>query len=239
MQIIFIVLAVLMLITFAAPIFHKVFNFGNAIGIFSGAALLTLGVLWQKFEPNVQLYLSIFICFVLLVMVVFMSSVYNAGRSNASNQGVIIVLGCRVKGDKPSRALLGRADAAYRYLVANPGAVAILSGGQGKDEDISEAECIRRILYDRGILNNRLILEDKSTTTDENIRFSLELMKKLGLDTETAAIATSEYHQKRAQVICAGYGIDATAQSARTMPILLPTFLLREVFGLIKAYFTA
>lgn len=238
MQIIFIVLAAFILIIFAVPIFHKVFNFGNAVGIFFGAALLTIGVLWQRFEPNVQLYLSIFICFILLVMIVFMSSIYNAGRSNASDQQVIIVLGCRVKGDKPSRALLGRADAAYRYLAVNPDAVAILSGGQGKDEDISEAECIRRILYDRGILNNRLILEDKSTSTDENIRFSLELMKKLGLDTQNAAIATSEYHQKRAQIICAGYGIAAKAQSSRTMPILLPTFLLREVFGLIKAYFT-
>lgn len=237
MQIVFIVLAALIIVTFAAPIFHKVFNFGNAVGIIFGAALLTVGVLWQKFEPNVQLYLSIFIYLVLLVMVVFMSSVYHAGHSNASNQSVIIVLGCRVKGDQPSLALLGRADAAYRYLVANPGAVAILSGGRGKDEDISEAECIRRILYDRGILNNRLILEDKSTSTDENIRFSLELMNKLGLDTKNAAIATSEYHQKRAQIICAGYGMDAAAQSSHTMPILLPTFLLREVFGLIKEYF--
>lgn len=65
------------------------------------------------------------------------------GKNTATNQKTLIVLGCRVKGDVPSLALQKRADAAYFYLLKNPDCVAILSGGQGKDENISEAACLK------------------------------------------------------------------------------------------------
>lgn len=234
MAVFFIVAGALVLALFIAPVFYKVFNFGTVAGIAFGLFSLLSGVYWKQISNRMQGISMIVVVFGLIFGLKLMFDIFSAGRTKATSQQVIIILGCQVKGDKPSLSLQKRADAAYRFLLKNPNSVAILSGGQGKGEKISEAKCLQGLLYDRGILNDRLIMEDKSTTTDENIRFSKEIMEKLGLDCENVAIATSEYHQKRASMICKRYGLTAYAQSAHTKLILLPTFLLREVFGIIK-----
>ena len=86
----------------------------------------------------------------------------------------IVVLGAKVNGTEPSISLSDRITAAYDYLTENPGVIAILSGGQGSDEGISEAECMFRKLTAMGIDKNRLWLEDKATSTWENLNFSLD-----------------------------------------------------------------
>ena len=90
-----------------------------------------------------------------------------------------VVLGCSVKGTKPSRILEERIDAAYDYLSVNKDAVCILSGGRGPGEDITEAQCMYEVLTKRGISENRLILEERSTTTEENLKYTGEILKTL------------------------------------------------------------
>ena len=92
------------------------------------------------------------------------------------NLDYIVVLGCQVKGTKPSKALKDRLDTAKEYMQANPETIAVLSGGQGKMEEISEAECMRRYLEKAGISRERLILEQRSTTTRQNLRYSRRYM---------------------------------------------------------------
>ena len=152
------------------------------------------------------------------------------------NSGTVIVLGCRVKGDVPSLMLSRRINAAYEYLEKNPGTVCIASGGQGGDELISEAECIKNVLVERGISPDRIIMEDKSTSTDENIRFSMEKMKENGLS-GGAVIVTNDYHQLRAKMICQKYGLETSAVSAETSLYLLPTYWVREWFGVVYQFF--
>lgn len=234
MAVFLIVTGAVVLAVFIAPVFYKVFNFGTVAGIVFGLYSLLSGVYWKQLSDRIQGVSTIVVVFGLIFGLKLMFDIYSAGRTKATTQQVIIVLGCQVKGDKPSLSLQKRADAAYRFLLKNPNSVAILSGGQGRGENISEAKCLQGLLYDRGILNDRLIIEDKSTTTDENIRFSKEIIEKLGLECENVAVATSEYHQKRASMICRRYAMTAYAQSSHTKLILLPTFLLREIFGIIK-----
>lgn len=233
MQIAFIVIGALLFLIFAASLFHGVLNFGNVAGMALGGIYIALGLLINRLDKSNQIIVSVIAVCVLLLIILKMRDIYAAGKTTAGREQVVIVLGCRVKGDEPSLALLKRVDAAYSFLLNNPDSVAILSGGQGKDENLSEALCMQKLLYDRGIMKDRLILEDRSTTTDENIRFSLEIMAQLGIKKE-AAIATSEYHQKRAGMICKRYGLSVTAVSSRTKLVLLPTFLLRELFAIIK-----
>ena len=95
------------------------------------------------------------------------------------NLDYIVVLGCQVKGTKPSKALKDRLDTAKEYMQANPETIAVLSGGQGKMEEISEAECMRRYLEKAGISRERLILEQRSTTTRQNLRYSRRYMDYL------------------------------------------------------------
>ena len=236
MHIAFFVTGALIFLIFAAALFHRVLNFGNIAGMALGGIYIALGLLINRLDGVKQklagIIVVIAIC-VLILIILKMRDIYLAGKKTAGSEQVVIVLGCRVKGDEPSLALLKRVDAAYRFLLNNPNSVAILSGGQGRDENLSEALCMQQLLYDRGIAKNRLILEDRSTSTDENIRFSLEIMAQLGMKNE-AAIATSEYHQKRASLICKRYGLSVSAVSSRTKAILLPTFLLRELFAIVN-----
>ena len=171
---------------------------------------------------------------VLILIGSLSSFVLRDGKTNADGQKILVVLGCRVKGDIPSVALEKRVDSAYLYLMSNPQARAILSGGQGRDEFISEAECMRKMLTDRGISSDRLLLEDKSASTYQNIKLSMKYIKDAGVN--EIAVATSEYHQKRARLICKKFGLTAYSVSSKTDPLILPVFVLREIFALVKEY---
>lgn len=145
------------------------------------------------------------------------------------NLDYIVVLGARVFGTEPSPILQYRIDAAYDYLMENPETTAIVSGGQGKNEDISEAECMARELRKRGISSERILLEDKSTTTAENMAYSRELMTKKD---PTVGIVTNNFHVFRSVCIArkrAGLshisGIPAPYPS-----VLLPHYMMREFF---------
>lgn len=233
MQIVFMIIGIFVFSSFAVAIFDRVLNFGNIAGMALGVLYAVFGFFIHKLDSLNQILCAVIAFCILVLIAVKMREIYLAGKTTAKDQQVIIVLGCRVRGDVPSRALVKRVDAAYTFLLRNPHSVAILSGGQGRDENLSEAACMQQLLYDRGILKDRLILEDRSTSTDENIRFSEEIMARLGMGNE-AAIATSEYHQKRAKLICRRYDLTVSAVSSKTKWTLLPTFLFREMFALVK-----
>ncbi len=233
MQIALIIIGAVVFLLFAIAVFDRVLNFGNIAGMLFGIAYIVIGLLMNRTDSSNQKYIYIIALCVLLLTILKMREIYAAGKTKISAQKVIIVLGCRVRGDEPSLSLIKRVDAAYKFLLFNLESVAILSGGQGKDENISEAQCMQQLLYARGISKDRLILEDRSTSTDENIRFSLQIIETLDLD-RNVAIATSEYHQKRAANICKKYGLNSTPVSSKTKWTLLPTFLLRELFAEIK-----
>lgn len=233
MQIALIIIGAVVFLLFAIAVFDRVLNFGNIAGMLFGIAYIVIGLLMNRTDFSNRKYIFIIALCVLLLTILKMREIHAAGKTKISAQKVIIVLGCRVRGDEPSLSLVKRVDAAYKFLLFNPESVAILSGGQGKDENISEAQCMQHLLYARGISKDRLILEDRSTSTDENIRFSLQIIEKLDLD-RNVAIATSEYHQKRAANICKKYGLNSTPVSSKTKWTLLPTFLLRELFAEIK-----
>ena len=103
----------------------------------------------------------------------------------------IIVLGAKVNVTTPSGALDQRIHAAAAYLAENPDTLCIASGGQGEDEGISEAQCIYDNLVALGVDPARILMEDKSTSTVENIRNSLPLLPEGVTD---IGIVTSDFH---------------------------------------------
>lgn len=146
------------------------------------------------------------------------------------NEATLIVLGARVRGDTPSLVLRRRLEAAYQFLSDKPGAVAILSGGQGSSpgEWITEAEAMRRYLTARGISEDRLFLEEHSNSTYENLSFSRAIIDKNGFH-KAVAIATDGFHQYRAQHYAKNAGLVPGAVSSRTPFGMLPFYWLREV----------
>ena len=145
----------------------------------------------------------------------------------------IIILGAQVKGIRPSKALLRRIMTACDYMKTNPDTKAILSGGKGPDEGISEAECMRHVLVQSGIDEQRLILEDKSVNTLENLKYSLE---DVGYE-HRIVIATCDFHQLRAQAVARKLGVrEVSGIGCGSGHMLKVNDYFREFFALLKYY---
>ena len=146
----------------------------------------------------------------------------------------VVVLGAKVNGTTPSLSLSDRINAAHTYLATHPDTIAILSGGQGNDEDISEAQCMYDQLTKRGIPKSQLWLEDKATSTWENIQFSLNLIEeKTGNRPETIGLLSSEYHLFRAGLFAKDCGVETIGIPAKTSWFSLKlNYFTREVAGI-------
>ena len=126
---------------------------------------------------------------------------------------------------------------AAEYLNAHPDIPAVLSGGQGNGENITEAECMRRQLTAMGIGESRLLLEERSTSTAENFAFSKELLRQAGIDPETAVVAvvTNDFHCFRAHLIAQREGLTVLDVPAEVPWLLLnANYDVREFFALGK-----
>ena len=150
----------------------------------------------------------------------------------------IIVLGAGVRGTVPSMSLQERIDAAYNYLVEHPDTIAVLSGGQGPGEDITEAACMYRELTQMGIDSKRLLLEEASTSTIENLMFSLNVIEEhTGSRPRTIGIVSSEYHLFRAGLFAKQLGLESFGIPARTSWFALRlNYYLREIVAVWKFY---
>lgn len=146
----------------------------------------------------------------------------------------IVVLGAKVNGTAPSRTLRERIDAAAAYLHENPNTIAVVSGGQGSDEGISEAQCIYNGLVQRGVASERIWLEDRATSTWENLNFSLELIQdKAGSRPEEIGLVTSDFHLYRGKLFAKKCGIQAYGIPGRTENRLyFFNYYLREIAGI-------
>lgn len=144
----------------------------------------------------------------------------------------IIVLGAQVWEDGPSAVLKYRLDAAITYLEENPDTKCVVSGGQGYNEPFTEAEGMAKYLIEQGISKERILLEELSTNTVENIRYSQKLLDSTY---ESVGIVTNHFHLYRAVGIAKKQGLrGACGIAAKSTPLYLPNNLLRECIGLMK-----
>ena len=141
----------------------------------------------------------------------------------------IVVLGARVEADGPSGSLNERIQAAADYLRRNPETLAVASGGQGEDEPMSEAACIRDHLVAAGIGEDRILLEDASTSTVENLQNSFAL---LGDGVESVGIVTNDFHIFRAVRVGQALGrYEVCGVPARSFPGGFVPYSVREFFA--------
>lgn len=153
------------------------------------------------------------VCAILISFIVIELHILRGSKSKPQEDSeCLIVLGAGVYGTRPSASLRSRMDAALEYLKSNPNVYAILSGGQGPGEDISEAEAMRRYLTERGIEESRLILEDKSTSTVENFAFSFKLAKEQTFSKFT--VVTNDFHMYRSRRLASNMGYEIGGISA-------------------------
>ena len=120
--------------------------------------------------------------------------------SNPKKSDCVLVLGCQVKGTYPSPFLQERLKEGIRLYKEGYGKCIIVSGGKGPGENIAEAEAMKRYLLDKGIDENKIIMEDKSKNTMDNLTFSKKVMEDKGF--KTAVVVSNKYHLKRVSLMC-------------------------------------
>lgn len=148
----------------------------------------------------------------------------------------LVVLGCQVNGTSPSLMLRRRIDAAWKYLEEHPDTQCVLSGGQGPNEGISEAQCMYDQLVKAGIAPERLYMEDKSSSTEENLKYTYKLIEEKGLNRELA-IVTDGFHEFRAAMIAEKLGLSCSAVPSDTPLYLAANFTTRELIAVTAELF--
>ena len=240
--------AVIAVIWFLLPLCLAVsLSIGNLTGLVVAVLLAAYAVWmpgvhkilaeWSRHRVKKWLVRCVFgLIGLIAVLVVIESTCMAVAANKKSEEGAtVVVLGCRVYGERASLMLIERLETAYEYLTEHEDAMCVLSGGQGPGESISEAECMYRYLVAKGIDPERLYKEDKSTDTRENLTYSKKLIEEQGLH-PAITIVTNEFHAYRAGQIAKSLGMEYGAVSGRTAIWLFPTYYVRELYAILELW---
>ena len=205
---------------FLLPVFTgRIVNIGNVTGFAVSACLFFYGLKQGQIRHLLQTAWKsgtilrgalcgggILLASAALTVLVLTGMMIHAAREEPDPEASVVVLGCEVKGDRPSLMLVSRMDTAVRYLREHPDVCCVVSGGRGEHEQISEAECMYRYMTAQGIAPERIIREDRSTSTRENLLFSAAILRERDAG-DRIAVVTNEFHVCRARLIAADLGL--------------------------------
>lgn len=193
------------------------YNLGILIGLLTGIFLavwvyLPMNLFFNAIKGIFIMAMCFFIC--MSAFIVIQSVSHDADYT----EDALIVLGCGIHGSELSKNLKDRLDSAIKYYNKNSNAIIVVSGGQGPQEDIPESEAMYLYLKENNIPENQIIRESKSESTNENFRFSKEILdNKLGNDYKIAYI-TNDFHIYRAGQLAKLNGLSASGFAAPTEP---------------------
>lgn len=226
----------------ALAIFGLTFGtvFIMAVGMFIAFFGLTYAKVSDAKIDRLLLRSRLFLLGVLLLGVISFvwieTLVLQAARPDSVvNAKYAVVLGAGLRGDQPSQTLKNRLDKGVEYLRENPEAKIVAAGGVGAAATLSEAEVMKRYLTAQGIAETRVLLEDKSRTTDENLKFTKALIiAREGMPAHSIAVITSDYHLYRAKQIAGKYYPQVQGLAAESALMLKINYAIREYFAVIK-----
>lgn len=147
------------------------------------------------------------------------------------NVDYIVVLGSGIIGKKVTPLLAARIERGMELLYSNPNAVLIMSGGQGPGEDIPESVAMAAYAVGKGVDAERIIMEQKSVSTEENLLFSRKLMDK---EAPKIVIVTTAYHVFRALILAKQQGMKCVGFGAKTKWYFTLNALIREFVGYLR-----
>ena len=199
-------------------------------------AILIKRRLWGSHFPLWFRRISTIIVYIGLAIFIFVEGCIISGFSMTAPDGLdcLIVLGAQMKRSGPSKALQYRLDVAIDYLQENPDTIIIVSGGQGSDEHISEAQGMHDYLIEKGIPEEKIIMENQSKNTFENLVFSADYLNK---EKDCVGIVSNNFHVFRAVRIAGKAGYENVyGIAARGEPFLQCNNMMREFFGVMKDF---
>lgn len=152
----------------------------------------------------------------------------------------VVVLGAGLSGDRVTPLLASRIDRGIevfnRLCDSGSNPLFVLSGGKGDDEVISEAEAMSRYAAEASVPEHRMVLEDTSTTTEENLRNTVDILHARGIDSSSLAVVTSNFHVLRTASLTRRIGVPAQVVGAHTAAYYLPAGFLREFVATLVHY---
>ena len=202
-----------------------------------GAVLLGYGIFYERlpFKKIIGTLLALGLA-AILSFGTFLA-VYGGQDTADYTEQTVIVLGCGLRGERVSVGLAKRLNKAAEYHQNNPDAMIIVSGGQGPQEDISEALAMKRYLVDKGISEDKIIMEDKSTSTITNFRNSRAIMEEKSMDLSSVVFVTNAYHVYRGAYYAEDEGfVDIAHLGTDIIWYTVPMNYMREMMAVVKMW---
>lgn len=227
-----------------APLFINM-HLGVILTFLFGLLLLLYCIFFRRIRKGIRTILcNIGECgLIALFLAIF--CLFSYGRNHTTNfrEEIIIVLGCGLQGREPSATLEARLETALDYEEKNPGNLFIVSGGQGPQEEITEAHAMSDYLTYHYLPRTRIITENHATSTEENFQYSKELLDNaygdVWYDRSPMVFITNDYHVYRAERIAADVGFpDISYYSSQTPWYLVIPSGLRECLAIVKFWIT-
>jgi len=224
--------------------FASNWNMGVLLPAILGMPLLIYGLFYEALEPlfstgpglwlrtafaaGYLIFLALFIGCILIIR--FSARSEGSGRIQA-----VIVLGAGLKQDQPSLLLQKRLNKALE-VARKTGAVLVVSGGQAKDENVSEAEAMYRYLRQKGVPAERILREKRSVSTYENFLFSKRILDARFPEGCRTVFVTSDFHVFRARIAARHAGLHISGIRAPSAWYMALNFYLRETLAILRYF---
>ncbi len=236
---ILLVMGIILTVNAVAMFFTSNFNVGLLFALLLGMSFLLYGAFLDKARDKLPAWLrtAYFACVsVLLVFVMFLLS-YGLSDTVSGKEDALIVLGSGIRGELLTKGLKNRLDAAIDCYEENEDMLIIVSGGQGPQEDITEALAMERYLLSQGIPQESIIKEERATSTYENFVNSKSILDNRFEGEYEVAFVSNEYHIYRASSLARIAGFETVTHThSNTMWYTLVPSTLRETLAVVKLW---
>lgn len=218
-------------------------NLGILFPLIFGLILIAFGLLKIKFRESyiiknktIRIIFKTAVYLFLISFIIIESFIYSGTKAdNYKKVDYLVVLGAGLKGSDVTATLKYRLDKAIEILNKDKDIKAVVTGGKGYGEDVTEASAMANYLIKNGIKSDRIILEDKATSTYENFKFTKQALKQNAEHNFNILIITSDFHMARAKLIAKKFGFNPYGAPAPTFKYLLPNSIIREYFAVVKS----
>ncbi len=216
---------------------------GTWLTVLLGLFFAGWGIFYAQISSAVKSGMLRLVRYVILVLLcveflfVGFIALYGQNDNAAYDEDCVIVLGAGIKGDRVTLPLKMRLDKAIEYSRSNSDAVIVVSGGQGFQETVTEAYAMEKYLVEQGVSKDKIIKEERATSTQENMRFSKELLDKRFNEDYKSVIITNNFHIYRSVYYARteGFGDVSHIGTGIKWYNILPCYL-RESLAILKMW---
>lgn len=206
-------------------------NLTDLLSLLCGISLIMVNILIQEKAGVIFIVTKVILLYINIMFISYvLNSVIYKIMTKTNKYDAIIVLGAGlINGTKPCRTLVNRLNRMIEiYNTDDNKPYIIVSGGKGSDEKISEAEAMKNYLIEKGIKEDKIILEEQSKNTYENFKYSKEKLKDIEKEDMKIAFVSSDFHIYRASLYAKQIGLDIDGIECKSLFHYYPNAFIRE-----------